>query len=85
MKYVFIQRNDDKFNGSVIDLPESLVESTLKRHPNWKVLDSIRGKARSEPDAVISDAPKAPAMECPLCGKQYKTDIRLQAHKKTHL
>lgn len=84
MTHIVLARDDQKFRGSTIDIPEHDLTNTLKRHPTWRVLERVEAVVRGDIQAVVEDAPKAPALECPICGKEYKTEGHLQAHKQKH-
>lgn len=78
MKYVYVQRNDEKFNGSVVDMTQEQAEMAIKRHPKWKILgDALELNEEQH-------APKSPVVECPICGYKGKNDRALFAHKRTH-
>jgi len=79
VKYVYVQRNDDKHNGSTIDIPVETLAMTLKNHPTWNVIEEERD---IEPVEIkVDDAPKTSKLQCHTCGKECKTERSLKAHK----
>jgi len=80
IKYIYVQRNDNKHNGSVIDIPVDTLAMTLKIHPTWKVIETVK-ESEKPAEVKIDDAPKTSKLQCPICGKEYKTERALKAHK----
>lgn len=71
MKFYFVQRGD----GSVIDIPERDLDSTLKRNPSWKVIDN------SEPKKEEKVIPEG--FPCPVCEFVAVSRFGLQAHRRS--
>lgn len=70
MKFITLKRD----NGSLVDIPEKDLRSTLKVHPKWKVFETIR----VEP---VEDVAR---IYCPICLREFKNTNGLRLHKKVH-
>lgn len=83
MKYLQVRRNDDRFHGTVVDIPERDWPMTSKLHPTWQVIEEVE---ESVPTMVVPDAPKPIGIECPICGFQAKSFQSLKIHRtRKHL
>lgn len=80
VKYVHVQRNDDKFQGSVVEIPIDSLPMTLKVHPTWVVVEKISGNERRF-DVPVENAPKQDKLICPICGFEAKNKTSLKSHK----
>lgn len=70
MKFFFVRRND----GSVIDIPERDVASTIKRNPGWSIV-----KEDPKPEEK-----KIEGFPCPVCDFVAASSFGLQAHRRKH-
>lgn len=77
-KYIYVRRVVEKdgqlVDLDVVDIPEEHLDSTLKRHPNWKVVkEEVEQKPKEE---IIENV-----LKCPLCDKPQKSELALKIHK----
>lgn len=77
-KFFYLKRSDSKHNGTTVEVPEEYLESTLRAHPTWTIIDET---TPFESSASIEEAPKADTLECPLCGMKAATEKGLKVHK----
>lgn len=67
MTFHYVRRND----GSVIDIPDRDLVSTLKRNPGWSVM-----KDEPKKEVTVEGYP------CPVCEFIAASSFGLQAHKR---
>lgn len=79
MKKVFyVQRDDPKHGGTLVEIPEQSLGTTLRQHPTWKVMDvstDVEIKVKS------TEIPQQPEFHCPICGLMSKSEHGLKVHK----
>ena len=69
MKFFFVRRGD----GSVIDIPERDLDSTLKRNRSWEV---VKDEPQNEEKPVEG-------FPCPVCTFVAVSSFGLQAHRRS--
>ncbi len=69
MNFTFVRRSD----GSVVDIPNRDLDSTLKRNPNWKIVADEPKKEEKKETSGYS---------CPVCPFVAVSAFGLQAHRR---
>lgn len=78
MKTVYyVKRNDEKHHGSIIEIPASHLQETLRLHKTWQVDEDRDVKV----SPLENEVPKQPMFHCPLCGLESKSEHGLKVHK----
>lgn len=77
LKVFYIERVKNGVSWGTIPVTEDLVEETLKREKEWRLIGEVGG----EPEVVEPKEEEPVANECPLCGKSFKTETALKSHK----
>jgi hypothetical protein len=91
MKYIRIVRIGPKWpeEGSVIEIPETQVEMTLKQHPEWRIetpsdLPPPAAPAKVPPGGSEGQGKLHNPLECPICEFVAKSPAGLAKHKAKH-
>lgn len=76
-KFYYVKRLGKNWDGSVVEIPDSHLEQTLRVHKEWEVIESTEEKTFGLP---VAEAPKTPKHVCPICGLE-TTEHGLKIHK----
>lgn len=68
-KFYYLIRND----GSVVEIPEKDLESTLKRNKGWKI----------KPEEMPKKQDTSAGFPCPVCEFVAVSSFGLQAHRRS--
>lgn len=85
MNYVYVKKIKDGIDFGTIDIPVKHLEETLKRNPEWKVIDTkYLEEEKIQPPEFIANLQKFGIVECPICGREFKNIGGLTLHKRIH-
>lgn len=76
-KYVYVRRLKD---GQLLDIPEEQLEMTLKRGG----FEEIKNTGEVFENSMVEFKPNPEKFECPICGKEFKNNLGLMGHKRSH-